>query len=367
MTPPFCLGTAFGVNSPTVWHIQMPDNAGEAAMIRSILLSSFIAAAPAAALAGPVNIIQTPLSLETQSEISYPKIAVSGSTKDAYDTVDTKKLTAWVTVSSDGKPNGAAAFERVRINIGSYQKNHPTIGAPKVYKVTFNYTKPRAKFVANDYVSPITLCNSRLQSKSGAARETFLKEGESFVYTDAYRAEAIGVWRRAGSGFVHASDETMLYVRISCLPLEGPQVRTSTTTTGSSGGPRASEVGPTRTNPPPVRTNPPPVRTNPDPVDPPEAPADFDVRIRGADREGPDGAVQMWVYNAGPDDAVGCSVEWRPQGANGFTRVANLPPIAERETLKVETPLPSNPNSEFRVDCAGEPEDAQGNNGFLLE
>lgn len=337
-------------------------------MIRSILLSSFIATAPAAALAGPVNIVQTPLSLETQSEISYPKITVSGSTKDAYDKVATEKLYAWVTVTIDGKPPNAGAFQWLRIKALDYDHNFHNVSASQVYKISFSYISLRSKHVANQRVSAVKLCNDRLQAKSGAARQQFLKEGESFVYTDAYKVEATGVWRKqAPSGYVGDTDETLIYARISCLPLDGPQVRTSTTTTGSSGGPRASEVGPTRTNPPPVRTNTPPIRTNPDPVDPPDAPADFDVRIRGADREGPDGAVQMWVYNAGPDDAVGCSVEWRPQGADGFTRVANLPPIAERETLKVESPLPSNPNSEFRVACAGEPEDAQGNNDFLLE
>lgn len=337
------------------------------------VMLAVILCVPTIAHADAIRIKQTiAKSGANDDEIGYPRIVVQGEGTTRYDRVLTSQIDAWVTVTSDTAPEKTAGFSHGSIKIESASEPFQKLG--QVYKVTFPYAAPKAHNVANQRVSPIELCNDRLASKSGSARETFLRKGEMFNRPDSYEARVSGTWW--GSGF--RDDKTaygtgMLGVAIDCRPLLGPKVRSGkATTTGTSAGPRARGPSPTRTNPPPTRTNPAPVRTNPAPVrTSPKLPgasteaANFDARIRGGNRQGPGGTPQLWVYNAGPDTAQGCEIEWHTGGGN-FVRVATLGAVAASETKKVESALPANPNSEFRVSCPNEPASATGNNGFTL-
>ncbi len=343
---------------------------------KSVVYGILASLAPSAAFAGFIDIQQSLKKAGVQSDIGYPTIVVDGAGTNRYDTIHNKTVDVWVTVSRSKKWSNEKGFAggSIKIDGGGMPLQNPE--PAKILKVTIPYIDLRSYSVANQRVSPIKYCNDRLDEKSGASKQKFLDDGGEYNRPRAYKAEVSAAWyKRTGinEAFYYADAETDIGVRIVCRPLNGPKVRTTTTTTGSSGAPRANAPPPpTRTNPPPVRTNPPPVRTNPDPVrvNPEivdEPAAEFDVLIRRVDNEGPDGAVQLWVYNAGPDDAVGCSLGWRGNANDVFVRISNLPAIGPRETHKVEGTLPSNSGGEFRVDCATEPESAFENNTAVLE
>lgn len=93
--------------------------------------------------------------------------------------------------------------------------------------------------------------------------------------------------------------------------------------------------------------------------------ADFDVRIRRADRQGQDGRPQVWLYNSGPERASGCSLSARSAGSVRWVPVTSTS-IAAGDTVKYDGAMPSAVNLELRVACPEEPEDRQANNSYRL-
>lgn len=329
---------------------------------------------PAAAGAAIVDAAQAVGKAGVESDIGYPRIVVNGKGSAAYDHVSNATVDAWVRVSGNDEPRRPVRFAdgEIRIEGGTAAIQKP--GSAKIYKVSFPYVGPMSHSVANQRVNPVKLCNDRLKALSGAAREEFLKKGVLFNHADAYSARVRATWLVKRGGFEEYEphyDTASIGASIDCRPLAGPKVRTTTSSGDSSGkaGPRAKGPPPKRVAPPPTRTNPDPVRTSPPPVRVSGAsPAgDFDARIRLADREGPGGSVRLFVYNAGPDAAAGCSIGWRVDPGGAFQRVANVPSVGPRQTVELASSLPDSANSEFRLDCPGEPEGALGNNVFLLE
>lgn len=70
--------------------------------------------------------------------------------------------------------------------------------------------------------SPIKLCNSRLQATSGARRQEFLKQGETFGYDDAYTVQAYLTWfydPPGGPYRGHWRESMAVPVKIKCLAL----------------------------------------------------------------------------------------------------------------------------------------------------
>jgi hypothetical protein len=80
---------------------------------------------------------------------------------------------------------------------------------------------------------------------------------------------------------------------------------------------------------------------------------DLDVRIRRVDRLGPDGATQLWLYNAGATPAKQCRLDVRKSGAADWYRIT-LVDVAPKQTRQIASPMPTDPNLEFRVTCPGE-------------
>ncbi|MGQ4659960.1 hypothetical protein [Lysobacter sp. F6437] len=102
------------------------------------------------------------------------------------------------------------------------------------------------------------------------------------------------------------------------------------------------------------------------------APAqDFDARIRRVDRQGPGGTIQLWAYNAGPDNAVGCSIGMRTNPGDSYQQVAAVATIGAGQTVTIgagqTVNLPGAPGSAFNIDCPDEPEGARANNGYMLD
>lgn len=103
------------------------------------------------------------------------------------------------------------------------------------YKVAFPYIDPWSREVANQRFSPVKFCNDTLQQKTGAARQKMLKDGFSFTYHDAFLLR--GYVRYDLDKLV--GDKTKDYdkvvpvpVKITCMNLDRPRVRTQTTTQG---------------------------------------------------------------------------------------------------------------------------------------
>lgn len=58
------------------------------------------------------------------------------------------------------------------------------------YVVTREYRDPMFAGAANQDISPIDLCNDKLEQVHGSARESFMKQGYTFVYPQAYEIAA---------------------------------------------------------------------------------------------------------------------------------------------------------------------------------
>ncbi len=339
---------------------------------------------PAVASAEPIKIRQTVPKAGVETDISYPRIVVDGQGTDKYDAVVTKTLDSWITVSGD-KPGNASKGGASELKIETGRISIATPGAATVYKISFPYRAPKSSSVANMRVSPVDLCNARLAKLTGAARAKFLKEGDLFNYPDAWTATGSVAWNvkkmkgifRIQESLNTFSDSAPVATAIECRALDRPKVRTTTTTSAGGAGPRAKKMDPAqsgqasapqRTGPTPQRVGSTPQRTGPTPQRVAAGPPveEFDARIRRVDRDGPNGATQLWVYNSGPATAVGCTIEARADAAAEFEQVASVADVGAQQTVKLPDTLPTEAN-EFLVVCPYEPEAAQANNSWVLD
>lgn len=235
-------------------------------MNRQLLVGSAVAAIllhPAAASAQIVDITHIPPKAGTQTDIGTTRIVVTGSKEDRYDKVVTTSLDAWVSVKAPETParsGGQSAgtvwvegHESVRVGNGFSKE-------PTIYKLTFPYSDPRSTQVANQRISPVEICNDKLASLSGAAKQEFRDKGGNILRQDAYIATARQGWRvrKAGSVFEELKyweDTAGIPAVVACHRLTGPKPRDTTTTTGAGGRP---PVRPPRPQPEPQRVVPPP-------------------------------------------------------------------------------------------------------------
>lgn len=222
-----------------------------------------LAAFPTGAAAQIVKIVQTIPKSGTNTDVGSTRIRVTGQTEDKYDKVVTTTLDAWVSVSAPDKPprdqkklGGKVMIEgETVLNImGGFP------GSPTTYKVSFAYRDPRSLQVANQRLSPVKLCNDKLASLSGAAREQWRNEGGTILREDAYLAEADQAWvvRKQGSVFDEIKgwqDTAGLNAVVDCARLTGPKPRDKTVTKGADNKPPAKPAEP---KPEPTRVAPPP-------------------------------------------------------------------------------------------------------------
>lgn len=227
---------------------------GEFAMIRLFVGAAAAAmfAYPATSIAQIVEIKHLPPKAGTQTDIGTTRIVVTGSTEDKYDKVVTTSLDAWVSVRAPDKPprdkdklNGTVEVEGENVlSTGAFPSS------PAIYKLTFPYRDPRSQQVANQRISPIEICNDKLASLSGAAREKFRDEGGLVLRHDAYMAVAEQRWRVRTQGSVFEEikgwkDTAGIPAVIDCRRLTGPKPRDKTTTKGADTRPPAKKMEPT--------------------------------------------------------------------------------------------------------------------------
>ena len=89
------------------------------------------------------------------------------------------------------------------------------------YQVTRPYIEPQSPQAANLRVSPITLCNEILAAAKANGNSTFMRQGQHFLYADAYKIGGNVYVTPAGAHNPNAENyvELKVPVRIHCLPL----------------------------------------------------------------------------------------------------------------------------------------------------
>lgn len=319
--------------------------------------------APQAAMAKDVlEIRQTLNKGGVETDADFTRIRVTGRTDKRYDTVTTRQLDFWLSVSGK-KPGKMAGNGPLRLKLAA-DNGVTTIDKPdyleatRIYHLVTPYVDPRSATVSNTRVSPIKRCNDEIDQLRGAARDRFQREGGSLLQKQAYQLQGVATHELlpGGIGFKEPYKRDFpatawANAQIICAPLAGPKVRTQTSTQGAADRPgqRREPVIPA-----PDR----PARATPQA-------ADFDIRIRRVDRGGPGGATRLWLYNAGPNLARGCTVTARAGSAASWQTVTTTD-VAARQTLGIDALLPTGANLHFIVACIGEPESNLTNNTATL-
>jgi hypothetical protein len=106
---------------------------------------------------------------------------------------------------------------------------------PVKYQIKHFFRYPRSQDAVNVLVSPVDLCNARLQQKHGQARADFLESGVSFLHENAYDIGG-NAFPPPNNAFVPNGfryEEIKVPVRIVCKPLDRPRASKDTSTTGA--------------------------------------------------------------------------------------------------------------------------------------
>jgi hypothetical protein len=204
--------------------------------MRRLLMGLLIAAAQgatAAAMAAELEIV-VPTKAGVSPPDSVAVIVVDGAGKSGpYDTVRNKTLDYIIAARGD-KPKKATFGGWLDIYLGDGKAEGMISGDWTYHKISMSYRDPRSNEFAGLTVSPVDLCNERLNQTSGAARDAFLKKGVSFPYKDAYAFSGTVEWMlKKPMGF----EEPKTYgksafapVAIRCMALGRPRPGDTTTT-----------------------------------------------------------------------------------------------------------------------------------------
>jgi hypothetical protein len=205
-------------------------------LMTGLLMTAFMNGMADAAGADPIQIgVST-----NPNSYGVAEIRVDGPTADgAYTEVRSETLDYIVSVRGDRpkKANGDGDLEiqplktsPLESDIGpAYLYVHGKVTDDwKKYKVSIPYVDPWSQTIANQRMSPIKVCNDNLAiRKKDDRREAMLKKGLSFEYADAYKVR--GYVRYSNKDYW---DVIKVPVKITCMPLDRPRVRTQTGTTG---------------------------------------------------------------------------------------------------------------------------------------
>src|SRR5262245_34845288 len=164
--------------------------------MRSLLMGLLIAAAQgatAAAMAEELEIV-VPTKAGVAPPNSVAVIVVDGASKTGpYDAVKNETLDYIVAVRGS-KPKKATSGGWLDIYLGDGRAEGMVSIDWTFHKRSMSYQDPWSNEFSGLRVSPVELCNERLKQTSGAARESFLKQGVSFPYKDAYEFSGTVEW-----------------------------------------------------------------------------------------------------------------------------------------------------------------------------
>ena len=213
------------------------------------LMAGMIAAGLANAMAGAAFADRIELSISTKAgQSGIAEIKVDGPSKDSpYNEVRTETLEYYISVRGDVPDKaGNNGLGGLKVENGP-RENIVVDGSWTKYKVVAPYKDPWSGVAVNERVSPVKLCNDRLQQTSGAARENFFKKGVTFMHTPGYTVSGevsyiLDKW--PFDEVKHYSDTLTAPVKITCMALYRPRPRQDTTTTGVP-GPTGKPLPPT--------------------------------------------------------------------------------------------------------------------------
>jgi hypothetical protein len=202
------------------------------------LMVGLVATGLANGMAGAAVADRMEVSISTKAGHSgVAEIKVDGPSKNApYNEVRTETLEYYVSVRGDVPDKaGGSGLGNVEIEDGRLDLVHVD-GSWTKYKLIAPYTDPGV--AVNEDISPVKLCNDRLQKTTGAARESFLKKGVTFMHKEAYSLSfdvtyLLDKWQF--DEVKHYSYHERVLVMVTCMALDRPRPRSQTGTTGAPG------------------------------------------------------------------------------------------------------------------------------------
>lgn len=210
--------------------------------MRSLLMGLLVAASAqgAAEAVRAETVMLVDIMLPTKAGVAPPnavaEIKVDGNLhKGSYDSVQTKTLQYIIAARGErhkkfvGDPSFWLTIDR-----GGTSGNSEISEDWKYFSVTRDYIDPRDAVIDNRRVSPVDLCNAKLDAASGSARAAFLKKGTSFIHKDAYEIEGTvsAEIAKVKYEYVKESETIGVPVKITCLPLDRPKPRQKSETKG---------------------------------------------------------------------------------------------------------------------------------------
>lgn len=172
-----------------------------------------------------------------EGQSSVAEVLVDGPNKNGpYTEVLTKTLEYYVSVRGDkpDKTNGDG-LGFVRLETG--QNEEVSVDETWTrYKVSGSYQDPWSTAVENERSSPVKMCNDRLKQKSGSARASFLKKGETFMHNKGYGLSFRVSYMVKKVVFYEEkiySYQDWVPVSIRCMALDRPRASKEISTTGA--------------------------------------------------------------------------------------------------------------------------------------
>jgi hypothetical protein len=204
--------------------------------MRSLMLGVLAVCVAGGATAARAGQIELAVS---QTANAVAEIKVDGADNDGpYDEIRTDKLDYVIAVRGAWNYQGTGHppfFMWVRSHVQGYVVSDDLVTSWKNYAVSRPYIDPMSQNVVNARVSPIEMCNERLQQTARQGREQFLKQGVVFTYSNAYEIGGNVYVLPANAFDTNSAHFTSLKVpvKITCMPLNRPRPRTDTSTTGA--------------------------------------------------------------------------------------------------------------------------------------
>jgi hypothetical protein len=190
--------------------------------MQNLLLGLFIAVAQGVTV--PVLADEFEVLVPIKAGVSPPnaiaEIKVDGTSKK-YTDVKNKKLQYIIAVRGD-RPKKAQNGGLFDISLGDGEVYGQISSLWRYYELSASYEDPLSSEYPGLRVSPVELCNERLQQTSGQARKAFRKDGETFAIQEAYPMTGSITWAIRNvllSDLKTFGDRAFAPVKITCMPL----------------------------------------------------------------------------------------------------------------------------------------------------
>jgi hypothetical protein len=216
------------------------------------LLSAVLAQGAATAAAADALELVIPTKAGVSPPNAIAEIKVDGESQDGpYDSVRNKTLDYIYSARGDWhkKHIGDPYFGVVVDGQAKPGSGGVVSKTWKNYALSRAYLDPRAEDIENVRVSPVDLCNARLNAAKGSARKEFLGRGITFLHKNAYEmtgkvtTEVRDIVKF--SKMVYDYETIRIPVKITCMALDRPRVRQNSTTTGADPKPTGKKMQPT--------------------------------------------------------------------------------------------------------------------------